>query len=402
MKSADIATSGLLSEKAADSLFTLDTTGSTEIQKAYNKSHRPLKSEEILAQRSVVPAVTAYKRPAGVTDGVLEPKRKRQAVSHVSGKDYRRLQELAQGTKSLDQVIQISEEPDHDPWGPSLGSEPQDPRLSFIEKVKPVRAPLTIKEVPISLLEGIKSVPSVPLPRAGTSYNPTAEEWDAVMMTAGQEEVDAERRRLRAAQLEKDQQDRIDAARLEAEREEAWHTEDESAWEGFETEADTAEWLKKRRPERMTPQQRKKAERKKERERAEKMQRRAKEKEKQEKQIADLTRQAKSKAKDDKQLAAVETQGNLEDVRDIDDRVLRRRRFGKDPIPEAPLEVVLPDELQDSLRLLKPEGNLLRDRFRNILISGKLETRKPIQQAKKKRRTLTEKWTHKDFQVGLV
>lgn len=68
-------------------------------------------------------------------------------------------------------------------------------------------------------------------------------------------------------------------------------------------------------------------------------------------------------------------------------------------LPEPPLELVLPDELQDSLRLLKPEGNLLKDRFRNILIRGKMETRKPIQQPKKKRRTVTEKWTYKDFRV---
>ena len=80
--------------------------------------------------------------------------------------------------------------------------------------------------------------------------------------------------------------------------------------------------------------------------------------------------------------------------------VLRRRRLGRDPVPEAPLELVLPDELEDSLRMLKPEGNLLKDRFRSILIRGKMETRKPIQQAKKKKKTYTEKWTYKDFKVG--
>lgn len=68
-------------------------------------------------------------------------------------------------------------------------------------------------------------------------------------------------------------------------------------------------------------------------------------------------------------------------------------------IPEPALELVLPDELQDSLRLLKPEGNLLSDRFRNILVRGKIETRKPIQQSKRRRRTYTEKWTYKDFQI---
>jgi nucleolar protein 53 len=68
-------------------------------------------------------------------------------------------------------------------------------------------------------------------------------------------------------------------------------------------------------------------------------------------------------------------------------------------IPQKPLELVLPDELQDSLRLLKPEGNLLGDRFRNLLVQGKLEARKPISQPKKAKRTFTEKWTYKDFKI---
>lgn len=63
------------------------------------------------------------------------------------------------------------------------------------------------------------------------------------------------------------------------------------------------------------------------------------------------------------------------------------------------MELVLPDELQESLRLLKSEGNLLKDRFRSILVRGKVETRKPISQPKKARRTYTEKWTYKDFKV---
>ena len=55
------------------------------------------------------------------------------------------------------------------------------------------------------------------------------------------------------------------------------------------------------------------------------------------------------------------------------------------------MELVLPDELQDSLRLLKPEGNLLDDRFRTLIVQGKLESRKPITQARKAKKKITEK-----------
>ncbi|KAI7376506.1 hypothetical protein KC336_g19769, partial [Hortaea werneckii] len=81
------------------------------------------------------------------------------------------------------------------------------------------------------------------------------------------------------------------------------------------------------------------------------------------------------------------------------DPQLPRRRFGQLPIPAAPLEVVLPDELQDSLRRLKPEGDLMADRYRNLLVNGKLEVRRKRdkeQWAKPKRET-TEKWSYKDW-----
>jgi nucleolar protein 53 len=59
---------------------------------------------------------------------------------------------------------------------------------------------------------------------------------------------------------------------------------------------------------------------------------------------------------------------------------------------------VLADELQDSLRRLKPEGNLLKDRFRNMLISGKVESRRQTQHKKPKVK-YTEKWSYKDWKL---
>lgn len=60
---------------------------------------------------------------------------------------------------------------------------------------------------------------------------------------------------------------------------------------------------------------------------------------------------------------------------------------------------MLPDELQDSLRRLKPEGNLLKDRFRSLMIRGKIETRKGIPYGKKRKVTVTEKWSYKDWKL---
>ncbi|KAI7618970.1 hypothetical protein KC343_g8901, partial [Hortaea werneckii] len=81
------------------------------------------------------------------------------------------------------------------------------------------------------------------------------------------------------------------------------------------------------------------------------------------------------------------------------DPQLQRRRFGQLPIPAAPLEVVLPDELQDSLRRLKPEGDLMAERYRNLLVNGKLEVRRKRdkEQWAKPKRESTEKWSYKDW-----
>ena len=212
-------------------------------------------------------------------------------------------------------------------------------------------------------------------------------------------EIEAERKRLRQAQAEEELAERIATSEKEAERETALQTEDESAWEGFESDYDKTDWVGRKRPERKTPQERKKAERRKERERQEKMERMEKDREKREKRITELKdeldKEAKRKARSGVEVSVIENN----EERDFDETALRRRRFGKDHVPDQSLELVLPDELQESLRLLKPEGNLLRDRYRNLLISGKLETRKPLPQQKKRRRKMTEKWMYKDFEV---
>ncbi|KAF6229312.1 hypothetical protein HO133_007428 [Letharia lupina] len=387
----EVIKGGIIAEKPSDSLFTLDTKGSEAIQKSYNKIHKPLKADQILAERSATPAIDGRKRSA-VTDGVLQPSTKRTKNS-VSSREYERLREVAYGSQTVKDIIKNDGVPDHDPWAVKRSeADEQDPKFSYLDKTKPIKAPTTLKEAPVSLIAGSRNVPAVTAPKSGTSYNPTFQEWDALLVAEGQREVEAEKKRRREAELEQKRLDRIAAA--ETEREIDIQTEDESAWEGFESDYEGAERLKKRRPERKTPAERNKVKRRKEAERREKWEKQMKEREKQQRRIGEIARQMKNEAK-----ARALVKAELEKPEDVDDRVLRRRRFGKDALPEPPLELILPEELQDSLRLLKPEGNLLKDRFRNILVSGKMETRKPIQQPKKKRVSYTEKWSYKDWDL---
>jgi len=204
----------------------------------------------------------------------------------------------------------------------------QDPRFSYLEKAKPVRAPPTLKEAPISLAAGKGEVRAIPAPKPGTSYNPVFQEWDALLTAEGKKEVEAEKKRLQEATLEQERLERIAAA--EKERDLDIQTEDESAWEGFESDYEGAEWLKKKRPERKTPSERNKIRRRKEVERKEKWEKAQKEREKRERQIGEIIKKAKDDAKQKGLVAARADAEGQDGDEEVDERVLRRRKLGND------------------------------------------------------------------------
>ena len=360
--------------------------------------------------------VDTHKRSSNVTDGILPPKRPRPNKG-VSARDYERLRQRAYAGNAAasKEIFKTSDKPDHDPWAET--EEPEDPQ-AYIEKPKPIRAPQSMKQAPISLLSSSKALPALSQPKPSTSYNPVFEDWSAALVAEGQRELEAELQRRHAAAKEAEKQALIQRTRAEIPEDDMAYyvTEGESAWEGFESEYTSDKdpsWLKKRRPERKTPAERNRVKRRKEAEGKAKHEIKAREKEKQAKRIAEIAAQFKAREKqqqkqqqqlatsrrpDDDDVAAAAAHSS-DSSSSLDENKLRRRNFGPAALPAKPLELVLPDELQDSLRLLRPEGNLLKDRFRNLMVRGKIETRKAIQQAKRKRVSSSEKWTYKDFTI---
>ncbi|KAL8826662.1 MAG: hypothetical protein Q9191_003661 [Dirinaria sp. TL-2023a] len=387
----EIIQGGVISEKPSNELFAVDTAGSENIQKSYNKAHRPLTADEILASRSAVPAIDSRKR-SGTTDGVIEPRSKRTKHDGVSRKEYERLRNIAFGGAAVQkEMVMAGGAPDYDLWVCNGDELVQDSMFDYLEKSKPVRAPRTLKEAPISLIEGSISYPAVPKPHAGRSYNPVFESWDQLLVEEGNKEIEAERKRIKEAEEEQLKLDRIAAAQT---AKEDLQTEEESAWEGFESEFERSDWLDKRRPQRKTPAERNKMKRRKEAARQQKIEVETKKRAQQEHKIKEIARGIDTETN----ARAVAISGAEHEPLEVDeDAGLRRRKLGVSAVPDRSLELVLPDELQDSLRLLKPEGNLLNDRYRNILLRGKVESRRPIHQPKKARRKITEKWTSKDF-----
>ncbi|KAL6248406.1 hypothetical protein RBB50_004661 [Rhinocladiella similis] len=386
----EIIQGGPIAEKASEEIFALDTKGSEDIKKKY-KLQKPLKVDEILSRRSAVPALDSRKRPhSAVADGIITLS-KRQKPDWVSKKEVQRLRSNLDKSAFLGSQNIEAENADFDPWAMepvSLSSK--DESKEYIPKPKPKVAPATIRRAPIAMTASGRPVRAVQQPEGGASYNPAFEDWDELLNKEGERELQAEKARLLEAQIAADKEQRVQQLASAPEPNPA---DEESAWEGFETDNDDPATLNKKRPERKTPAQRNKIKRRKEAERLAKHEKRMGDKQKQAEQIiSSLILQQER----ENELA---NKGEQPEPAGSDDRALRRRKLGTAHIPEKPLEVVLPDELQDSLRRLKPEGNLLNERFRNLLVNGKLESRKPILQPKKAKRKVTEKWSYKDFSV---
>jgi nucleolar protein 53 len=393
--------SGIVAEKSSAELFTTDTTGSLQIKKTYLKTHKPLRADQILAQRSVLPAVDNKKRSAHskVTDGVIEPSSKRLKKNGVSTKELERLRKFAYGGETTHKdVVRADIDADYDPW--AVVEVVEKPEFSFLEAKVEAKVPKTLKRAPISLAKSGKEVPAVAKPISGKSYNPTLADWEAVVDHETNIAVDLERKRLNGVREEEELQERIAKAQAEEEKqnESAWESEWESEWEGIVSEHEGETALSKKRPVRKTQAERNKIKRRKEGDRKKIWEAKQKKREQQVTETKALLKafHAKEKARAEKNAVESDTDSSSGEGKDVE---LRRRRLGKAVIPDAPLEVVLPEELTDSLRLLKPEGNLLKDRFRSMMIRGKVETRAPIWQHKQAKTTFTEKWAYKDWKL---
>ncbi|KAL6710420.1 hypothetical protein ACN47E_009366 [Coniothyrium glycines] len=381
---------GVIAEKTSDELFAIDTAGDADIQKRVARRHKPLKVDEILAQRSAVPAVPSRKRLSEIAD---DGKRKK---AKVSGKEYDRLRAIAYGgTQVKKDVIESSNAATFDPW--AVQEVKKDPRFDLLPEKKAKVAPKTLKIAPISQARNGKPIPAVRKPTGGKSYNPKFEDWQNELMRESDKAVDAEKQRLQEAREEAERMERAAASSdSDSGEESVW----ESEWEGFSGDEDSD--LKKKRPERKSLSQRNKIKRRKEAERKATHEAKIKAKEQQVQQIKKLAKsvEEKEKARDAIQKAMEQKLAESSDDDNGEDIELRKKQFGKAPLPAAPLEVVLPDELRDSLRLLKPEGNLLKDRFRSMMLQGKVEARRQIPYAKQKKYKVSEKWSYKDWDLA--
>jgi nucleolar protein 53 len=395
-------TRGVIAEKDSDELFTIDTQGDEEIAKKLPKKFKELKCDEIIAQRSAIPAVSLRKRPGDskTTDGLLPVKRQRG--TYVTHKELVRIKKVADGHH--EQTVEIVDA-EYDPWADSEEKKKPVPvpeeQLQFLPQPEKAKKPKTLEQQPISLAANGKPIPAVPKPKGGYSYNPTFTDYQERLIQESEKAIEAERKRIAELEAERERLEAAARSAAEAEAAEAraelseW--EDDSAWEGFESAGEELS-VKAKRPRRKTPAERNRAKRRKEEERKAKHEAAMKRKQQQAERIKQIALEVAERERALELAKQAMSDPSDEEV-DDDNVELRRKQLGKFKLPEKDLELVLPDELQDSLRLLKPEGNLLKDRYRSMLLRGKLEARRKIPFKKQAKTKVTEKWTYKDFRI---
>ncbi|KAI1848153.1 hypothetical protein JX265_011801 [Neoarthrinium moseri] len=390
----EIIKGGVVAERPSDALFTLDTVGDAAIPKKFPKhTAKKLKSDEILSLRSAVPAIDSRKRTGDkTTDGIVPGKRQR--TGYVTQKELSRLRKVADG--QTETTVEFTDTV-YDPWGAEAApKQPEGKVYDFRDDER--RAPKSFAQKPISLAATGKTVPAVAKPTGGYSYNPAYNDYEARLLEESNKAIEAEKARL--AEEEKERLKMEAAARSAAEAEAAearaelseW--DEDSEWEGVQSGGEELK-VSAKRPGRKTQAQRNRINRRKEEERRLKHEQKTKVRKAQLEQIKQLAKEAVEREQARALLQAEDDSGTEEAT----DDVLRRKRLGKLKLPEKDLELVLPDELQDSLRLLRPEGNLLKDRYRSMLVRGRMEARRRVPFRKQARTKLTEKWTYKDFRI---
>lgn len=316
----------------------VDTRGDAKRAAKQLGPGRRLRSDEILAARSAVPALPNAKKH-GVTDGVLPAPKKRRFTSA----ELTRLKRLATSNPPLAVAVPQATTALNDLWDADANAAAakeaeKQQKLSFVDPPKPVKPPSTLRRKPVSLAKNVASIPAVRLPDPGISVNPDFTCWDELLTREGAKAVEEEKRRL-AAEAEAERIRVLAEAPgpdLKADDPDAPDDDDdddESEWAGFsDNDNDNGEENSKKKPSPTEAKRKTRAQRNKEARRKQVERKRAAEAEKKHQQhelnlIQKYTKAAEAAEAARKAAAAEKLPGDDE----WDPKIMRKRKFGKTP-----------------------------------------------------------------------
>lgn len=381
----------------SDQLFQVDTAGDEMLKTKKERNTKPMMADEILARRSAVPALKAmHLKQQGKSKEGLSSKQIKKLLDRA-GKSTARVSNKVEH-QGLAKVVS------YDLWGDDAPAAPKD---SFIADLKPATShrstttvPSTIGKNAVSQAPNRAPVAAVAIPEEGKSYNPTLEAWQTLLEQEYKREAAREEERL--ALEEKQNKIQLIIANYDDNGElsddsESEGDDDENAAAAAAEEEDQEEdkGLSVNKPTENKKKLRK--QRNKEKRHAERTKLEAELKDLK-KTIRDLENIPKLLKEAERQIKEATEAATAANGASSTNKKRKAPKFSKShKLADMPLELKLSDELSDSLRLLKPEGSLVIDRFRSLQERGLIEPRVPVSKKRKYALKITEKWTVKDI-----
>ena len=352
------------------------------------REKRKLKSQEILAQRSAVPAVQQKARSsfqldtktaAGKANAAGLPEKVKKRLRTLASRPHEGLQgEDEHGSAGKFQSDAVLAEK-HDLWGapvPKVENEWITPAMKSA-----VHKPKSMYHEPSA---PAKSLSAVSKPHPGISYNPDFDSHESLIQRAfekaKEQELDENSLRQWREQMRNVTQGHDQAGALSMKIDDSTTNEEE------QEDDDENASQRTKLPGRKTAAQRRREARA--RDQYNEAQQRRKER-----QMRALISEASSHSK--KLGKAAEERAKLIEQR-REAKLARMResgmagsKVGKYAVPEERIDVQTGDELSESLRQLKPEGNLFWDRFQNLQARGLTESRRLVQPMRRRLKTKT-------------
>ncbi|XP_039616531.1 ribosome biogenesis protein NOP53 [Polypterus senegalus] len=385
---------GILSEKSDDSLFFLDTGDEKKDLRLNKRKNKPLKIDLILQPDSQIPApkdILSYQQPNAKKLRRIAIRAKKLEAQGVLPRSQRLLLARLKNPPTRNAGQQL---PGNDPgrcffdlWGDTEGEAPkEDPFYLEQTKRKQVARPRRLNIKPSAL-------PPVEIPVAGASYNPDFESHQSLLLQAHEVEVkrqkeeDRLQRQLAVPPEAVATEETKFTEQLEGlleEDEESETEKDDAPGKGAEAEAEAKEKKteKERKRERLLREM--------------KMHSIAQRKAKDHKQELFRLRSIKAELRKSEEVTA-QRQQKRRDKKDAE--VTKTKRLGRLKYQDLDLDVQLSDEISGSLRKLKPEGSILKERFKSLQKRNLIEPRERAKFKRKYKLKYVEKRAFKEVQL---
>jgi nucleolar protein 53 len=350
---------------------------------------KTLKIDQILASRSAVPAC-GNKRPS--TSQIASKAALRHSDSQTTKRQLRKALRTAHLKKSNSDAL--TDATPKDPWAAGdADSASHKPSLDFISDIlpKPVKAPLTMKMIPVA----VKTIPAVETVHPGASYNPLPDQHRELiqqavkveLVKAKREEELAENGPSKAVLLKLQQVE--PTSTMDCDLDDDDDDENNSGGSYDKNVAEIAAATTTGKTRRKTQAERNRQERERQQQMERQREKQQAEKERELNRLSHLQRQLNESTKQQQQRRQERKQQNAQQ--------LAPPRLSRHAYQSLPIAVQLTEELAGSLRELKPESNLFKERFNMLQKRGVVETRLPISVKRRYQKKEFEKHSYKNF-----